>query len=144
MATKRGWPYAGPDQLPLLLSSLAVTVGSFLPWVVIGGGLQVSGFRGAGLWTFYAGSLGIAGALVRHRRLAAGSAAVGGAVAVGLAVWQVLHLVTRVGFDGWRPGLGLLLVAIGGVIALRSAWRLGTGSGAAASLAVRRSGAGSG
>lgn len=129
---RQRWPYAGPDQLPLLLSSLAIIVGSFLPWVVVGSGLQVSGFRGAGLWTFYAASLGLAGALVRRRRLAATSAAVAGVVAVALTAWQILHLVAQVGFDGWRPGLGLLMVAIGGVIALRSAWRLAPAAGATA------------
>lgn len=130
----RRWPYAGPDQLPLLLSSLAITVGSFLPWVVVGHDLQVSGFRGGGLWTFYGASVGIAGALVRRRRPAAASAAVAGTVAVALATWQVLHLVSQAGFDGWRPGLGLVVVAVGGTIALRSAWRLGTSSGAGAPL----------
>lgn len=136
---RQRWPYAGPDQLPLLISSLAITVGSFLPWVVIGSGLQVSGVRGAGLWTFYGASLGIAGALVRRRRLAAASATVAGAVAVALTTWQVLHLVAQVGFNGWRPGLGLVVVAIGGVIALRSAWRLGTATGATAGAATQRS-----
>lgn len=138
----RRWPYAGPDQLPLLLSSLAITVGSFLPWVVIGSGFQMSGFRGGGLWTFYAASLGIAGSLVRSRQLAAGSAVVAGAAAVGLAAWQVAHLVSQVGFDGWRPGLGLVVVLIGGIIALRSAWRLGTAAGATVPPAGTRARAG--
>lgn len=117
------WPYAGPDQLPLLLASLAVAVGSFLPWVMVGG-LSMSGGHGPGLWTFYAASLGLAGALIRHRRLAVASATAAGSVAVGIAVWQVLHLVGRIGFQGWHPGVGLVIVLLGGIIALRSAWRL--------------------
>lgn len=117
------WPYAGADQLPLLLASLAIAVGSFLPWIVVDD-LQMSGVHGGGLWTFYAASFGIAGALVRRRRLAAVSGAVAGAVALGIGIWQVLHLAGQVGFEGWHPGLGLLAVVLGGVIALRSAWRL--------------------
>lgn len=117
------WPYAGADQLPLLLASLAIGVGSFLPWVVVGD-LQMRGVNGAGLWTFYAASLGLAGALVRRPALAALSAAVAGVVSVGIGVWQILHLATKVGFEGWHPGLGLLAVILGGVIASRSAWRL--------------------
>lgn len=120
----RRWPYAGSDQLPLLLSSLAITVGSFLPWVVVGD-LQMAGYHGGGLWTFYCASLGIAGALVRRRQLAATSAAVAGAAAVGIGAWQVVRLVRRLGLTGWHPGVGLAIVIVGGVIALRSAWRLG-------------------
>lgn len=120
----RRWPPAGRDQLPLLLSSLAVAVGSFLPWVVVGD-LQMSGWHGGGVWTFYAATLGLGGALVRRPGLAAASALVAGSVALGIGCWQVLHLAGRVGFTGWHPGLGLLAVIVGGVIALRSAWRLG-------------------
>jgi hypothetical protein len=118
------WPYAGADQLPLLLASLAMMVGSFMPWVMVGG-MAMAGVNGAGLWTLYGASLGLAGALVRQRRLAAVSAAAAGALAVGLGGWQVVHLVGKVGLDGWHPGIGLVAVLIGGIIALRSAWRLG-------------------
>lgn len=124
VAVTRRWPPAGKDQLPLLVSSLAVAVGSFMPWIVVGG-LGVSGWRGGGVWTFYAATVGIGGALVRRRGLAAASALAAGLVAVGVGGWQVLHLASRVGFDGWSPGLGLMAVILGGVIALRSAWRLG-------------------
>jgi hypothetical protein len=124
VAVTRRWPPAGRDQLPLLVSSLAVAVGSFMPWIVVGG-LGVSGWRGGGAWTFYAATVGIGGALVRRRGLAAASALVAGGVAVGVGCWQVLHLASRVGFDGWTPGVGLMAVILGGVIALRSAWRLG-------------------
>jgi hypothetical protein len=124
VAVTRRWPPAGPDQLPLLLASVAVAVGSFLPWVVVGD-LELSGWHGGGLWTFYAATLGIAGGLVPSRALAATSALASGLVAAGIGCWQVLHLAARVGFEGWHPGLGLVAVILGGVIALRSAWRLG-------------------
>jgi hypothetical protein len=126
VALTRRWPPAGHDQLPLLLASLAVAVGSFLPWVVVGQ-LQVAGWRGGGLWTFYAATVGVAGALVPRRALAAGSALVAGGLATGIGCWQVLHLAVRVGFEGWHPGLGLVAVIVGGVISLRSAWRLAPG-----------------
>lgn len=119
----RRWPYVGSDQLPLLLSSLVIAVGSFLPWIVVGD-LQMSGYHGGGLWTFYGATLGIAGALVRRRQLAVASAAAAGATAVGIAAWQVVRLLRRAGFGGWHPGIGLVLVLVAGVIALRSAWRL--------------------
>lgn len=110
--------------MPLLFASLAIAVGSFMPWVVVGG-LQAYGWQGAGTWTFYGATVGIGGALVRRRGWAAASALVAGMAAVAIGCWQVLHLAARVGFEGWHPGLGLVVVIVGGVIALRSAWRLG-------------------
>lgn len=93
-----------------------VLLGAFLPWVYTGLG-AVSGFRGAGLWTFYASSLGFAGALVASRRLAGAQALVLAVVAVGLAGWQLVYLTSLVGFSGWLPGPGLVLTAGGGVLA---------------------------
>ncbi len=45
-------------------------------------------------------------------------------VAVGLPVWQLVHLYRLVGFGGWLPGMGLLLVLAGGVLAARAALRM--------------------
>jgi hypothetical protein len=93
-----------------------VVIGSFMPWIDTALG-QVSGVRGAGLWTFYAAMLGLAAALVPVRALALTQGAVFALVAMALPVWQVLHLVDLVGTDGWRPGPGLVLVFGGGVVA---------------------------
>lgn len=93
-----------------------VLVGAFLPWVSTGVG-NVAGVRGAGLWTMYAAVLGVAGAMIRPPRLAALHAALLALIAVALPLWQVLHLVDRVGFAGWIPGAGLVLTFGGGVVA---------------------------
>lgn len=93
-----------------------ILVGAFLPWLATGAG-NVSGVRGAGLWTMYAAVLGLAGALVRSPRLAALHAAVLAVVAVLLPLWQVVHLAGLVGFSGWIPGPGLVMTLGGGVLA---------------------------
>jgi hypothetical protein len=102
-----------------------VLLGAWLPWVYTGLG-PVIGVRGAGLWTMYAAVLGIAGATIRRRlRWAAVHAAVLAVVALGLGGWQVVHLLSLVGFAGWLPGPGLVLTLGGGVLAAtvsRSLW----------------------
>lgn len=101
-------------------------LGAFLPWVYAGVG-TVSGARGAGLWVFYAATLGLAGALVSSRRVAALQATVLAVAAVGLAVWQVVHLLSLVGLQGWLPGPGLVLTLGGGVLAAAAARSLFSG-----------------
>lgn len=114
--TSAGRPRRPPAQRRLLGASVLVLLGAFLPWVYTGVG-AVSGVRGAGLWTFYAGMLGLAGALVASRRMAGVQALVLAAAAVGLTGWQLVHLASLVGFSGWAPGPGLVLTAGGGVLA---------------------------
>jgi hypothetical protein len=104
-----------------------VLLGAFLPWIYTGIG-SVAGIRGAGLWTMYAAVLGLAGSLIRRPRWAAVHAAVLAVVATGLAVWQVAHLLSLVGFAGWMPGPGLVLTLGGGALAAtvaRSLWLQG-------------------
>lgn len=93
-----------------------VAIGSFMPWIDTAAG-QVSGAGGAGLWTFYAALLGLAAALVPIRTLRLVQGAVFAVVAVGLPVWQVVHLLSLVGTSGWLPGPGLVLVVGGGCLA---------------------------
>lgn len=100
-----------------------VMFGSFLPWVDTAAG-SVSGGRGAGLWTFYAATLGLAGALVTNRLLATVQALLFAVVAIGLPTWQVVHLVNLVGRSGWAPGPGLVLTFGGGVLAASAAYSL--------------------
>ena len=69
----------------------------------------------------YAAVLGLAGAIIKKPRLAAAHAAVLAVVATGLALWQVVHLLTLVGFEGWMPGPGLVLTIGGGVLAATAA-----------------------
>lgn len=110
-----------------------VLIGAWLPWIYTGLG-SVVGIRGAGLWTMYAAVLGIAGAIIRQPRWASVHAAVLAVVATGLAVWQVAHLVSLVGFAGWMPGPGLVLTLGGGILAAtaaRSLWVQASQAGSA-------------
>jgi hypothetical protein len=107
----------------LLGAALMVLLGAWLPWIYTGLG-SIAGVRGAGLWTMYAAVLGLAGGLIRRPRLAAGHGAVLAVIAVALPTWQVVHLVSLVGFAGWMPGPGLVLTLGGGVLAGTAAWTL--------------------
>jgi hypothetical protein len=112
----------------LLGAALMVLFGAFLPWVysAVGG---VSGVRGAGLWTMYAAVFGVAGAIIRRKRIAAAHAGLLAVVATALPLWQVVHLMSKVGFEGWIPGAGLVLTFGGGVLAgfaARTLWRAGS------------------
>jgi hypothetical protein len=114
---------ADPAKRRLAGAVAMVVFGSFLPWVDTAVG-SVSGARGAGLWTFYAAMLGLAGALVPVRRVAAVQAAVFAAVALILPAWQVVRLLNLVGTGGWSPGPGLVLVFGGGVLGATAAVQL--------------------
>lgn len=120
---RRGWPPAHRAQLPLLLASAAMIIASFMPWVVTGFGTY-RGVVGPGLWTFYGGIFGIAGALVPSRRLALGHAIATAAAGIGLPLWQLQRLLAQVGLDGWSPGFGMAVAFIAGVVAARSAVQL--------------------
>ncbi len=121
------WPYAGAGQKDLLIGAVLIVFGSLLPWVMTPFG-NLSGLRGAGLWTFYLGVVGIPGALVRRRKAALLHAVIAALPAVTLGAWQLLRLVTiGVGTGtatGALPGIGLVMVLGGGIIAARGAWRL--------------------
>jgi hypothetical protein len=111
----------------MLVAGLLVAFGSLLPWVTTPLG-NLAGTAGPGLWTLCAGVITVAGALLPFRRIALGHALVGGVVAAGLAGWQVARIVhLSATTDAWGqllPGIGLVMVAGGGVIALRAAVRL--------------------
>lgn len=116
-----------PGQGQMLWASVMIAVGSFMPWVSTAFG-NISGAtgQGAGYWTFIASMLGVSGALMPWRRVAIGHAVVVAAVTVVLPVWQVLHLLSLVGFSGWMPGIGLVLVFFGGLFVAKAAWTLMT------------------
>jgi hypothetical protein len=102
---------------------LMVVMGSFMPWVDTAVG-AISGAQGAGLWSFYAAMLGLAGALVPSRRIGGVQGAIMAAAAIGLVTWQVVHLLRLVGFEGWAPGPGLVFVFGGGVLAAVASSRM--------------------
>jgi hypothetical protein len=113
-----------PERKRLGLAVLMVVFGSFAPWIDTAVG-PILGGRGAGLWTFYASLLGLAGALVPSRRVAGVQAAVMAVVCVVLPVWQLVRAMSMLGTEGgWLPGPGLVLVFGGGVLAGSAALRL--------------------
>lgn len=124
-ATKSVRTRRRPDPAKRRLAGAVAMVlfGSMLPWIDTAVG-SVSGARGAGLWTFYAAMLGLAGALVPMRRVAAVQASIFAAVALLVPAWQVVHLLSLVGTAGWVPGPGLVLVIGGGVLAATAATQL--------------------
>lgn len=105
-----------------LVAVLLAVVGSFMPWVHTGLG-NVSGAQGPGLWTAYAAFVGLAGALLPWRRVAATHVTVFALVALVLPSWQVVHVLRLVGTGGWIPGTGLVLVLVAGILAGTAALR---------------------
>ncbi|TIC89366.1 hypothetical protein E8D34_00770 [Nocardioides sp. GY 10113] len=100
-----------------------VMIGSFLPWLYVGGAPK-SGALGPGLWTFYGAMLGLAGVLLPFRKVGAVHAGLMAAIALVVPAWQLVHVLSLVGTGGWMPGPGLVMVAGGGVLALGCAARL--------------------
>lgn len=111
----------------MLIAGLVLVVGSLLPWVVTPFG-SLSGTAGAGLWTLSAGFLAIAGALLPYRKLAIGHCLVPGFGVAAIVVWQLARLVQLSATTGaWGqllPSIGLVMVAGGAVILLRTGFRL--------------------
>lgn len=127
VSSRARWPYAGPGQPRLLAASLLALVGAFLPWIDTFAG-NLMGFQGGGLWTFSAGGIGLAGALMHRRTIVLGHAVVLGVVATGITVWQLLSLA-RLGCmpSGCFVSIGWALTLMGGALGLTAAWRLWRG-----------------
>ncbi len=107
---------------PLLAAVAFVGVGSFLPWIDTAFG-TLDGLAGAGLWTLYAAAFGVAALVIRAPRLAGAHALAMAVPAILLPLWQVVVLLPLGGFgSGWTPGVGLVAVFGGGVLALRTGW----------------------
>lgn len=111
----------------MLVAGALLVVGSALPWVMTPFG-TVSGLAGPGLWTLSAGFLVIAGALLPFRVLAIAHCLVPGIGVATLVAWQVARLVQLSAATGeWGqmlPGMGLVMVAGGAVVVLRTGYRL--------------------
>lgn len=112
-----------PGQGRLLGAAALLVVGAVLPWLYTPVG-PVTGLRGAGLWTFYASMLALAGGLLPHRTVAAVQALVVGVVAVALPAWQAIHVLSLVGTGGWSPGPGLVMTLGAGVLCVVAARQL--------------------
>ncbi|MGH3449356.1 MAG: hypothetical protein ACRDQW_01235, partial [Haloechinothrix sp.] len=111
----------------MILGGLLLLVGSAMPWVSTPMG-HLSGLAGPGLWALSAGFIAIAGALLPYRRVALAHALVPGAAMLLLVAWQAIRLMQlSASTDSWGkllPGIGLVLVAGGAVVLLRSAARI--------------------
>lgn len=107
----------------MLLAAVGIFAGTALPWaLVLGQSLWGSGQ--ALTWTISAGFAVLAGSMVPLERLALGSAAFGGGVAVFLAVWQTARIVDRCPLSlDCLPGPGLGFLLAGGLAALYQAAR---------------------
>jgi hypothetical protein len=120
---QRWWTWSHPSQRVLLLLGIGVVVGSFMPWVETPIGVY-RGFAGAGRYLFYFGMIGFSAGMVPVRWAAVAQALIMAAAAVAIPLWQVLHLYSLVGFEGWTPGIGLIMVAGCGMFTARIAYRL--------------------
>lgn len=112
-----------PGRKRLVLGVLLVMIGSFLPWLYVGGVPQ-SGALGPGLWTFYGSMLGLAGVLLPFHKINGWHAAAMAGFCLVIPVWQVVHIMGQVGISGWTPGPGLVMVIAGGVVAAGCALKL--------------------
>ena len=130
LATRPRWPYVGRGQKTLLWASVMILVGAFLPWLMTPLG-TFTGMRGAGTWTVFAGAIGLGVSLMRSRRLVLVHALGIAAVAIALPSWQLAHTIGLVGFQGWMPGVGLIMTLAGGVAVSRAVLAIRTDDGAA-------------
>ncbi len=111
----------------MLAGGALAVVGSLLPWVMTPLGV-LYGTGGGGLWTLCAGFVAIAGALVPRRWSAIAHCAVAGLAAGGIVGWQLARLAAlSAATDSWGrllPSIGLVMVAGGAVVLLRTGLRL--------------------
>lgn len=116
-----------PGSVGMLVGGGLTVVGSLLPWVITPLG-SLSGLAGPGLLTLSAGFLAVAGALLPYRWVAIGHSLVPGLAVAAIAVWQAARLVhLSATTDSWGqllPGMGLVMVAGGAVLLLRTGYRL--------------------
>lgn len=110
-----------PGRGALLIAAAAVTVGALLPWVEAQVG-TFWGLQGAGRLSFYAGIIGLAGAMHRRPVAVALHAAVVAGAGLGFGAWQLTRMVSMCPPGGCGPGLGLILTSFGGALAVRAVW----------------------
>ncbi|MFY1633295.1 hypothetical protein ACN27F_08425 [Solwaraspora sp. WMMB335] len=113
--------------LGMIVGGLLALVGSLLPWVITPFG-PLSGTAGPGLWTLSAGFIAVAGALLPYRKVAVAHCLVPGLAVAVIVGWQLARLVyLSSATGGWGqllPGIGLVMVAGGAVVLLRTGMRL--------------------
>jgi hypothetical protein len=113
-----------PGRKRMLWASMALFLGAFLPWMYtplgnvsgIGvlGDLMLAGQPGA--WVLYAGFLALAAGIAPWRMFSAVNGLIVAVVAAGLPLYHLFRMWSRVGFDGWMPGPGVVLSLAGAVL----------------------------
>lgn len=124
-SNRRFGRWSHPKQKMLSLLALGVIVGAFLPWLETPIGVY-RGFAGPGLYLFYVGIIGLAAGLVPFRLPAIVQGGLLAIVAVALPVWQMAKLISKVGFDGWTPGVGMMMIIGCGLMAGRIVYEMAT------------------
>lgn len=123
--TRRRIVHAG--SLGMIVGGVLALVGSLLPWVITPFG-SLSGTAGPGLWTLSAAFIAIAGALLPYRRVAIAHCLVPGLAVAAIVGWQLVRLASLSASTGsWGqllPGIGMVMVAGGAVILIRTGVRL--------------------
>lgn len=123
-----------PGQRKLLFASIALFLGSWIPWFSTNvGNVSGTGFTfqmsapvltlsgQPGLWTWMASLLALGAALVPVRRLAIWIGAVAAIVGLGVPGYYLYKALTGSWFFAqadWLPGPGLVMLAAGAVISL--------------------------
>ncbi|WP_454853393.1 hypothetical protein [Promicromonospora soli] len=117
-----------PGSLAMAIGGLCVLIGSVLPWISTPLGHIPGHASYLGWATMAAAPLAFAGAVLPYRRVAIGHCLVVAAPVVLAVGWQTVQIVqVSAGTDSWGrlwPGMGLIMIAGGAVILLRTAWRM--------------------
>lgn len=117
-----------PGSLAMVIGGLCVMIGSVLPWISTPLGHIPGHASYLGWATMAAAPLAFAGAVLPFRRVAIGHCLVVAAPAVLAVVWQIVKMVeVSASTDSWGkvwPGMGLVMIAGGVVILVRTAWRM--------------------
>lgn len=115
-----------PGQGKLIVASLLIMAGAFIPWLQTGAGTF---YHPLYLWVFVVGVLGFSAGLAPWQTLAMWQAYATGVLTFFLIAWYLLELTTlvsRVGFSGWMIGVGLVLTSAGGVLAVLAGRTIGS------------------
>jgi hypothetical protein len=107
------FPWFGRSQLLVAVGLAGVVVGSFLPWWQTFLGPQWA-LDTYGIWTIWAGAVGLIGALSIRPRLYQVLPLAGGLVALGIVLWVAVDGIAacRPALDGsvpCQPGAGLVV-----------------------------------